>query len=236
MEIEKSSVAILGMGFSLAYYFADLPAYATRFTDQVWAINNAGYWIHDIDTIISMDDLERDHTHWTDHVLNMLKRDLPIMTCTAYDKWPQSVAFPIDEYRKEFGQPSEGKKLWFDNSIAYAIALAMLQKHTDIHLYGCDFQRTDSLTAGELERRMAKYPDSVPWWFIYHHRDTVRERRSGEPGIENVMYLIGRARERGIRIHIPRGSTLMDMDRQEHLYGFQEQPYDKDGNKIGWEK
>lgn len=231
MEAEKpTSVSILGMGNTLFSYFQDYEREYKRPTDSVWAINSAGVWCHDIDMIIALDNFERDlrmddGAHVT-YVLNILKRGVPIMSDVTYPDWPKVQAYPLREVIADIwpqAKKNEDCFPWFQNTVNYALALAIARGYKHIRLYGCNFVMGDSpWTLSAIAEDDAK--QNLPYWFAYHRPAINKGRRIGEPGLETTCWLIGIAHARGITVHIPAGDSLMNADRAMYWYGPQTQP------------
>lgn len=74
--------------------------------------------------------------------LDLLKSsDVPIVMQQQYEDIPNSVPFPLQDAIVEFGD-------YFNSSIAYMLALAILEGHDEIEIYGVD-NLTDSEFAYE---------------------------------------------------------------------------------------
>jgi len=97
--------------------------------DEVWGINHMGKILKNLDMIVCMDDLRREQPRYTD----MLLRDIPILTSTAYPEFPTSISYPVSEVVQDIGW------MYFTNSVVYAVAYAIHKKFKRISLYGCDF-------------------------------------------------------------------------------------------------
>ena len=127
------SVTILAMGQTTHEYIAQLGRVESRKTDYVWAINNAGMWLEDIDLIISMDDLRRDTTFDPEYVKGLTERGVPLLTATAYEEYPSTMAYPLKEVLDYLNiKPGELHPL--DNSCNYSLAYAMFKGMTEISL------------------------------------------------------------------------------------------------------
>lgn len=238
-----TSISILGMGHSLSSYFQDFESNGyTRPTDEAWGINSVMSWLHPklLTMGIAMDnfrrDMEMDGGKHKQYVDNMLNSGLPIIADVAYPEWSHVTAYPLREVVSDIWPNATALDQIIpdlENTINFSIALAIHKKFDEIRLYGCDFRRKDSppmlYAVGEALEKIK------PWWFAYHDRDIVRGRRDLEPGEPCTMFLLGVAHERGIKVMIPKGSTLCNMDRGRYLYGYQEPPdpfgeKNRDGN------
>lgn len=73
--------------------------------------------------------------------LTQLTKETPVYMIEPVEDLPASVAYPIDEVRKHFQTD------YFTNTVSYMIALAIMQKPAEIHVYGVDMAQT---VGGEL--------------------------------------------------------------------------------------
>lgn len=191
--------------------------FPTDWTER-WGINNCWCEYHEqaddaekLTRIIAMDDLKRDsHTH-PDYVKAITTAGIPVITCTAYDEWPCTQDYPLGAVLPHIG------RCRLDNSINYALALAMYEGFDRIGLFGCEFTKID---ADWIDRDMSPNPP----WFTFYQDDAILHRRGREPGVETLMYLLGICDGRGIDVVVPDGSTIFDQDRPNFFYGYQEQP------------
>jgi hypothetical protein len=134
-------VAIVAMGPSHAEYVSECLNKSSRWAvaDETWAINAMGGVIGH-DRLICMDALPyfakaaRDKNPALAGYKDWLHlHPGPIYTQQVYDGFPGSVEYPLDDVVKACGFP------YFNNTVAYAIGLAILMKVEHIKLYGCDF-------------------------------------------------------------------------------------------------
>ena len=211
-----AGVTIVAYGHTVRPYLKEI-----RQAGEVWAINNS-HAAHDYlpDRIIAMDDLERDEPEYPRYVREIVHAGVPVYTATAYPKWDKTVAYPLREVMDSLGLRRRLAQAVFSNTCCYALALALHEKRDPIRLYGFDFERPDCGTLVEGQRMLLK--EGKPDWFVYYFRDMVRWPT--EPGIHGLTFLLGLAHERGIEVHFPRESTLMDLDRDPFFYGYQDQP------------
>jgi len=106
--------------------------------DQVWGLNQQATWKGiELDRCFIMDDLKLRMPFYAGYdFVNWLKDyDKPIITSKAYDEWPTSEAYPIEEIAKYFGLPL-GVAMY--STVDYMIALAIFEGATQIDLYGVD--------------------------------------------------------------------------------------------------
>lgn len=147
--------------------------------DEVWAINGMGILLRRVDKVFHMDNL-------VDQGREM--PDVPIVTseeCEGYD----CEVFPLQEVVDEF------ESIYFNNTIAYAVAYAIYKKVDHIGFFGCDFNP---------------------------HLGS--DARISDAGASCVEYWIREAERRGITYEIPQGCRLMGMDTDQALYGYKKQP------------
>ena len=220
-RVNPKSVTILAMGFTAGNYVHMIGAQFERPTKYVWAIDNSGMWFHDIDLIVAMDDFRRDaktkpvnHRKYVDALTN---RGVPIITSTAYKEYPCLEEYPLAEVLEYLGRkPWEHHPL--DNSINYAIALAMYRGMKQIRLVGVEFVPPHKPSALEYAREVAKDKyGAVPDWFKYYMKPALRT--PGEPGESNCTWLLEFAMARGISIGLQYGTTLMGLDIPVFYYG-----------------
>jgi len=213
----KKSVAIVAMGPTLHDYLAACGShgYTNRFTDEVWATNDAGFWLHTVDLIMAMDDFNENLETWPHWIDLLCGRDVPVVTScpmnlTTGEQFKNAVAFPLDEVEKDI--PKIGnKRPPYDNTSNFALALAIHRRFSWIGIFGMD----NMLPSYD-------WVDGDPAkWRQYH---TKKKRVPSEPCDIFMAYLIGIAQARGIQIFIPDGSTLCDFDRPPYYYGYENQP------------
>ena len=225
--VNPKSVTILAMGPTTNFFIDELDVASERPTEYIWAINNAGMWLDDIDLIISMDDLRRDITFDPEYVKGLTGRGIPLLTSTAYEEYPSTMDYPLKEVLDYLDiEPGEIHPL--DNSCNYSLAYAMYKGMKEISLVGYEFRASYSRTTLYEADKFAKekYGDDVPFWFKYYMKDYMT--RASEPGEFGCCYLMGMCKERGIHINLAFGTTLMNADLPVFYYGYQIQPeFDK---------
>lgn len=98
----------------------------------------------------------------------------PVVVWNPLPEWPSATAFPKDQALASFGR-------YFNNSISWMIAAAILEGVTELHIYGVDMaQGGDANGNGEYARQ--------------------------RPSCE---WMVGMAQGRGIKVFIPETSDLM---------------------------
>ena len=107
--------------------------------DDIWAINYMAT-IVDCDRCIAMDPL----IMWNEiahpkMVEKLKKANFPIITSKKYEEFPTSQAYPLKEVIDFFGY----KYCYFNNTVPYAIALAIFEGYERIKLWGVDYLVAD---------------------------------------------------------------------------------------------
>ena len=130
------SVTIVAMGDSRRAFLegALFPQGAAALDGEVWAINLMGAIIR-ADRVILMDDLEEleARSDWSPQAWSVLKRlGVPLVTSRPHPAFPTSVAYPLKRVL-ELGPA------YLNNTVAYAIALAIAEGAETLCLFGCDF-------------------------------------------------------------------------------------------------
>ena len=135
LSTRPKSVALLGMGPSLRSYMDDsFRKKNLQHFDEVWGVNTV-HRIFKCDKIWAMDDLKYGIGHnYPDWASELKLESIPIITSTAYDEFPTSVAYPLEEVINKFKGDD-----FFSNTIAYAIAYAALIEVETLCCCGIDF-------------------------------------------------------------------------------------------------
>jgi len=133
------TVAIVAMGLSHRDYVLGAVVQGNRhaIADEVWAINHMAGVIQ-CDRVIAMDDLEYVNEHGYEgskaYVETLKQTKVPVYTTRVIpDLCPTSVEYPLEDVINAIGFA------YLNNSVAYAVALAILEKVSAISLWGCDF-------------------------------------------------------------------------------------------------
>ena len=193
----------------------------------VWGINNCWTQHKDVakarpDLIIAMDDLQRD---WRDghrkYVNSIVGAGCPVLTATAYAKWSATKYYPLTEVVKTiWGEDHQTASKVLANTCGYALALAIVRNRNPIRLFGFEFVNPDKPWNLYRAKRLVK--KHQPDWFRFYQKPMFRNVT--EPGVEGLLWLLGYAAARGIDVWIPETSTLLNLDRDDFFYGYQEQP------------
>ena len=139
--MKKKSIAIVALGNSFSEYI--LAKIRSEKFDEVWTINSmSGVIYHD--KCFMMDPPSRfldtpNAGKQTNIMQDRLtkKMDIPIYSCTLDKRCPDVIESPLQEVIHKSGYA------YFNNTVAYAIAYALIQDITDLHLYGIDFTHKD---------------------------------------------------------------------------------------------
>ena len=220
----RKSISICSMGGTLSSYFQDFERDYRRPTRDVWAINSAGVWMHDCDLIMALDNFRRDLKEHEQYVKNIVGRGIPVISDVTDPEWPNVTAYPLRRVLDSIWPQAKSVRDIIPplyNTCNYALALAIADEYDEIRLYGCNFAINDDRWM--LHEQANQHPDK-PFWWPYHMKSIVMERRDREPGGPTMHFLLGIAHERGIKVHIPMGETLCEVDRIPHFYGYEDQP------------
>lgn len=186
-------VAILGLGPSVDQYLdiTKRQGGRSKFCDEVWAINALGN-VFDCDLVFHMDDVRiqeiRAAAAPASNIAAMLKwlktSKVPVVTSRAHPDYPALVEFPLEDVLNHLGHD------YFNNTAAYAVALAIHVGVTELSLFGMDY--------------------------------TYANVHDAEKGRACVEFWCGQAHARGIKIHLPKNTSLMDANtsRAARLYGY----------------
>tara|TARA_R100001079_G_C4416950_1_gene138033 strand:+ start:36 stop:761 length:726 start_codon:yes stop_codon:yes gene_type:complete len=141
MKSKHKSVAIVALGNSFNEYI--LARIRSESFDEVWTINSMSDVIYH-DKCFMMDPPSRfldtpKAGKQTNVMTKRLKKkmNVPIFSCTLDKRCPDVVEFPLQEVIQKTGYA------YFNNTVSYAIAYAIAQNTTDLHLYGIDFTHRD---------------------------------------------------------------------------------------------
>ncbi len=223
-RVNPKSVTILAMGPTTTYYISQIGGQFEKPTNEVWAINNAGMWFHDIDLIIAMDDFKRDSKTHPQYVHRLTTRGVPILTCTTYPEYPLLREYPTSGVMAYLDVDPDWAPHPLDNSCNYALAYAMYLGFTEIHLYGFEF-KTSITRKAYIEAQkyaMDKYGRNTPDWFGFYMKDWMPKAQ--EPGEESCHWLLGLCHGRGINVRLTDGTTLVSAHLPRFFYGYTKQP------------
>ncbi len=149
-----TEIAIVGLGSSYAD-FISARVNSQKF-DEIWGINSIGGIIH-VDRTIMMDPVSRfldtkNAGTQTEIAREFLKNNKkPIYTCELDKRVKHLVKYPLAEVVKNTGL------CYFNNTVPYAIALAIYEKVDKINLYGIDYSYMHNLHMAEAGRACTEF-------------------------------------------------------------------------------
>jgi hypothetical protein len=158
---------------------------------EVWAVNYMASVIR-CDKMIALDPLDHpdiDNQFPAGQMKWLRETQFPIISCKKVDGL-NIEEYPLKEVTEVFG----GFK-YFNNTVAYAVALAIYKGAEEIAMFGCDYYYVD--------------PDRPDW--------TAKALETGRACVE---FWLGVAVARGIRVVIAASSSLMDQNLGRPLYGY----------------
>ena len=135
--MKNKSIAIVGLGNSFSEYI--LAKIRSEKFDEVWAINSmSGVIYHD--KCFMMDPPSRFlDTHNAGKQTNIMadrlktKINVPIFSCVLDKRCPDVVEYPLQNVLQKT------KYAYLNNTVAYALAYAIAEEVSDLHLFGIDF-------------------------------------------------------------------------------------------------
>jgi len=110
----------------------------------------------------------------------------PVYTSKAYPEWPGAVEYPLEWVC------NRTREMYFNNTVAYAVAFALALGVGELHLFGLDY----SYEGSEAHKR--------------------------ERGRACVEYWLGYAKRAGVALTVAGDSPLLDanVDKRERYYGY----------------
>lgn len=152
-------VAIVALGATSWAYMDHVKRLGNRrvYADEVWAINAMGDVIA-CDLVFHMDDVRiqeiRAAARPDSNIAEMLKwlkaTKTPVMTSRAHADYPALVEFPFEDVANFVGE------VYFNNTVAYAVAYALFLGVEQISLFGCDWIYPKA-SKGEAGRACVEY-------------------------------------------------------------------------------
>ena len=131
------SIAIVGLGNSCSEYL--MSRIRSEKFDEVWAINSiSGVIYHDKCFMMDPPSIFLDTPNagkQTNIMADRLKTkiNIPIFSCTLDKRCPDVVEYPLQNVLQKT------KYAYLNNTVAYALAYAIAEEVSDLHLYGIDF-------------------------------------------------------------------------------------------------
>lgn len=190
----KKRVAIVGMGESRNDFIMGrlLPESSAVIADsEVWAVNYMAAVIR-CDKMIAMDPFDQpdiEHHYPPGHLEWLRESQLPIISCKKVEGY-NIEEYPLEDVKKTFGGFQ-----YFNNTVAYAVALAIHREAEEIIMFGCDYYYVD--------------PNRPDW-----------NAKALETGRACVEFWLGVAVARGIRVVVAASSSLLDQSTGRPLYGY----------------
>lgn len=152
-------IAIVALGNTAEAYMDYVKRFGSRhaFCDEVWAVNAMGDVIA-CDLVFHMDDVRiqeiRAAANPESNIAAMLKwlktTKTPVMTSRAHPDYPALIEFPFEEAANALGE------VYFNNTVAYAVAYAIFKGAEEISMFGCDYTYT-SKGKSEAGRACVEY-------------------------------------------------------------------------------
>ena len=153
-KLKGKKIAIVSMGRSQLDYHMSI-SHSQEY-DEVWAINSMCAVIK-CDRVFMMDPASRffdtfDAGPQTQVMCRTLpKLEIPIYSCEKDNRVPAIELYPLEKVVKELGCG------YLNNTIAYAIAFAALNKVGSINMYGADFSYSTNIHFGEMGRACCEF-------------------------------------------------------------------------------
>lgn len=152
------SVAIVAMGLSNIDYTLAVATHGSRKRfDEVWGINVMGDIIH-CDRVFMMDHLSffkndpRTDKHLYENYREFLSRcKVPVYTAEADPEFPCMVEYPLEDVINDL------KSAYFNNSVAYAVAMAIHLNVEELFIFGADYNYNDGNKSFELGRGCVEF-------------------------------------------------------------------------------
>ncbi len=122
---------------------------------EIWTCN-AGFriWRHDL--LFVMDDLEGESHKWPDYGRDLEVHNRPMITSTAYARWPQARGYPLKMICDEL--QLTGLDRYFYNTVPYMLAYALFIGVKAITIFGADYYHPAVPMARESDLANAE------WW------------------------------------------------------------------------
>ena len=153
-KLKGKYVAIVAMGKSQLDYHMSISH--SKEYDEIWAINSMCAVVKP-DRVFVMDPVSRFfETDGAGPQTKVLQKTLPKLKCPIYSceldrRVPKLKLYPLKEVIKATNCG------YFNNTIAYAIAIALYKEVAGISLYGADFSYTTNIHFGELGRGCCEF-------------------------------------------------------------------------------
>ena len=154
-----ATIAIIGNGPSGHADFGDIEY-------PIWTCNGGWERIKNVELGWVMDDIhgpalrsmsnyDIPDPNYADHPLSILEAPVPIVTSCAYrEQYPDNrnlIEFPLEDVLRYYGMTKDGSEPYFDETINYMVAWAIMIGVRKIFLFGCDYQGVRPSERASLE-------------------------------------------------------------------------------------
>lgn len=155
-NLEGTEVAIVAIGRSFSdFVLSRINSYKY---DEIWGINSVGAVFH-VDRTFMMDpasrfldgDMAGNQTGLGREFLLETPNKGPIYSCCLDERVPEIDNYPLEEVVKSLGFA------YFNNTVAYAVAFAIMKKVSKIYLYGVDFSYKENVHIAESGRGCVEF-------------------------------------------------------------------------------
>ena len=203
----QRSLAIIGLGMSNRDYLLDAADWRTgRKFDAVWTLNRGGT-IFRADCVFRMDDYHlmeakgEGEQYINKELVDLASGGTKVFTSAVYPECSTWDYFPLSEFLTRFKTVDHS---YVNSSVPYMIGHAIICGYTELHVYGMDYNYAPIDLAGK----------GVAPTFA-------------EDGRACTEYWLGVAESSGVKVLLPRTSTLMGACRPEHMYGYKDGAVDE---------
>lgn len=134
LQTRPKSVALVALGPSFYDFCRDAfgsQGHKQSF-DEIWTVNRGAFAFRH-DKAFVMDDLRWIEQHDADYAARLKRHDKPLVTCYEYSDYPNAIAYPLEDVVKALGDDL------INNTVAYAVAYAMVTQVKMLTVYGADF-------------------------------------------------------------------------------------------------
>ena len=190
-------VAIIGLGMSARAYLLDASDWRKgRQFDEVWTLNRGGT-IYRADRVFRMDDYHlmeakgEGEQFINEELVKASYDGVRVYTSAQYTETGGWSAFPIQHFLEKFGDT------YVNSSVPYMLGFAYMEGFDEVSLYGMDYSyNVTDLTGKGIAPTFA------------------------EEGRSCTEYWVGKLRGLGVKVNVPKTTTLMSACRPPTLYGY----------------
>lgn len=155
-DLSGKEVAIVALGASFSDYVLSR-INSTEYA-EVWGINSIGAVFH-VDRTFMMDPASRflddvkagTQTGIAKKFLLETPNKGPIYSCCLDDRVPEIVEYPLEDVISDLTYS------YFNNTVAYAVAFAIHQKVSKIHMFGVDFSYKQNIHFAEAGKACVEF-------------------------------------------------------------------------------